>query len=464
MVDNIILILFLSTLGISFAAVILRHWDWMPVMLLPILWYIPRQTASGGLLQNYLILRWTTIFIVPLIIFIQFVKVTGKSQSLKLSNIALPLGIFIVFSVCSAILNNVALLELLGSLILYIRYPLLFIAFINMDIPRNVVKIFSRLFLFLVIIQVPECIYRYAALGITMDHISWTMGPWGHFDLGIYMVYAVALITAFGLVKGFNWLHIAVFAFLFILALLGEIKAFILSAPVVSVFTIYAVLRQKQRPNEKQVSKRLLAVLFPVFFLVFSYCTFAVWGKIHYGRSNTLIPFLQNLPVILRHPLSFLQGDEIAYSAARISGGAVVWSYLKKDWGMLMFGLGPGSALAGNFLARPGSLFNISAPALNQLGAILAEVGIIGWSLYFWMLLRLLHTIVRANISIEDTNLRILSASLVGMWFFYAVLGPFYDLVWRHDASSYIFYFFAAVVYNHLQNKSRLLAVQNKSG
>jgi len=53
MVDNIILILFLSTLGISFAAIILTHWDWMPVILLPILWYIPRQTASGGLLENY---------------------------------------------------------------------------------------------------------------------------------------------------------------------------------------------------------------------------------------------------------------------------------------------------------------------------------------------------------------------------------------------------------------------------
>lgn len=464
MVDNVILILFLSALGISFAAVILRHWDWMPVVLLPILWYIPRQTASGGLLEDYLILRWATVFIIPLIVLVQFIKVTGKSRSLKLSNIALPLAAFAAFSVCSAIFNNVAFLGLLGSLILYIRYPLLFIAFINMDIPRNVVKIFSRLFLFLVIIQIPECIYRYAALGITVDHISWTMGPWGHFDLGIYMVYAVALIAAFGLVKRFSWLHIAVFAFLFTLALLGEIKAFILSAPVVSVFTIYAVLRQKRRPNEKQVLKRLLVVLFPVFFLVLSYCGVAVWGRIHPGRSDTLTPFVQNLPAILAHPLSFLQGDKMAHSAGRISGGAVVWSYLKKDWGMLMFGLGPGSALAGNFFARPGGLFKMSLPILNQIGALLAEVGIIGLALYFWMLLRLAHTIVTANTVIEDADLRILSASLVGMWVFYAVLGPFYDLVWRHDAPNYILYFFAAVIYNSVQNKRAPLAIQNRYG
>jgi len=168
---------------------------------------------------------------------------TGKSQSLKLSNIALPLGIFMVFSVCSAIFNNVALFELLGSLILYIRYPLLFIVFINMDIPKDVVKVFSRLFLFLVAIQIPECIYRYAVLGIKWDHISWTMGPWGHFDLGIYMIYAVALIVAFNLTKGVKWSHFAVLALFFMVALLGEIKAFIFATPVVSMITVYAVLQ-----------------------------------------------------------------------------------------------------------------------------------------------------------------------------------------------------------------------------
>ncbi len=462
MVDNIILILFLSTLGISFAAIILTHWDWMPVMLLPILWYMPRQTASGGLLENYLILRWTTVFIIPLIIFIQFIKVTEKSQSLKLSNIALPLGIFIVFSVCSAIFNNVTPFELLGSLILYIRYPLLFIAFINMDIPKNVVKVFSRLFLFLVAIQIPECIYRYAVLGVKWDHISWTMGPWGTLDLGVYMIYAVALVIAFSLTKGLKWSHFALFALFFMIALLGEIKAFIFSAPVVSVFTVYAVLQQKQVPNQKQGSKRLLAVLLPVFFLILFYCcTSGIWEKIHYGSSNTLTSSLQNLLAILKHPLSFVQSDEMAYSMPRISGGVFIWNYLRKDWHMLMFGLGSGSALAGTFLGRPGKLFEMldSSPLyLNQIGAILAEVGIIGLSLYFWMLIRLLRTILRANISIEDTNLRILCASLVGMWVFYAVLGPFYDLVWRHDAPNYIFYFFAAVIYNYLQNKHTFLS------
>lgn len=467
MVDNIILILFLSTLGISFAAIILTHWDWMPVILLPILWYIPRQTASGGLLENYLILRWVTVFIIPLIIFIQFIKMTAKSQSLKLSNIALPLGIFIVFSVYSAIFNNVALFSLLGSLILYIRYPLLFIVFINMDIPKNVVKVFSRLFLFLIAIQIPECIYRYVVLGIKWDHISWTMGPWGTLDLGIYMIYAIALIAAFNITKGVKWSYFAVLALFFIVALLGEIKAFIFSAPVVSMIAVYAVLQQQRVVNQEQGSKRLFAVLLPVFFLILFYSTFAIWGKIYHGSGNLLTSSLQDLLAILRHPLSFLQSDEVAYSMPRIGGGVFIWNYLKKEWHMLMFGLGPGSALAGSFFGSPGNIFKVlyGTPLyLNQIGVILAEVGIIGLSIYFWMLIRLLHTIVRANISIEDTNLRILSASLVGMWVFYAVLGPFYDLVWRHDASNYIFYFFAAVIYNHLQKNIHFQVIQNKSG
>ena len=329
MFENIILILLLFVIGISFTVIILKHWDWMPVILLPIVWYIPRQTAPGGLLENYLILRWITVFIIPLIIFVQFTRVTLKSRSLKLSNIALPLVVFIVFSVCSGIFNNVTLYELLGSLILYIRYPLLFIVFINMDIPKKVVKVFSRLFLFLVAIQIPECIYRYVVLGIKWDSISWTMGPWGTFDLGVYMTYAVALIVALNFIKGVKWSHFVLLALFFIIALLGEIKAFVFSAPIVCIFTVYAVLQQKHVPNQKQL-KRLLAVLLPVFFLILFYYTSSLWTKLYYGSGDTFVSVLQDLPAILRHPLSFFETREIADSTRRISGSAVVWNYLKK--------------------------------------------------------------------------------------------------------------------------------------
>jgi len=453
MFENIILILLLFVLGISFAAITLTHWDWMPVILLLILWYIPRQTATGGLLENYLILRWITVFIIPLIIFVQFTRVTLKSRSLKLSNIALPLGIFIVLSVCSGILNNVTPYELFGSLILYIRYPLLFIVFINMDIPQNVVKIFFRLFLFLVAIQIPECIYRYVALGITWDHISWTMGPWGTFDLGVYMTYAVVLIVALNLIKGVKWSHFALLALFFVVALLGEIKAFVFFAPVASVFTIYAVLRQKRLPNQKPL-KHVLTVLLPVFFLILIYFASTLWTKVYYGSGDTVVSVLQDIPAILKHPLSFFEIGGMADSTRRLSGVAVVWNYLKRDGYTLMFGLGPGSTLAGNFPgAIPGRTSDISIPYLSQIGAMLADVGIVGLSLFFWILLRLLRMIVKANRLIEDLDIRILSAGLMGMWVYYALLGPFYYLVWRQDAPNYIFYFFMAVVYKGLHNK-----------
>jgi len=453
MFENIILISLLFILGISLVAIILKHWDWMPVILLPIVWYIPRQTAPGGLLENYLILRWITVFIIPLIILIQFTRVTLKSQPLKLSNIALPLGIFVVFSVCSGILNNVTPYELLGSLILYIRYPLLFIVFINMDIPKNVVKVFFRLFLFLVAIQIPECIYRYVVLGIKWDHISWTMGPWGTFDLGVYMTYAVVLIVALNLMKGVKWSHFALLALFFVIALLGEIKAFIFFAPIVSVFTIYAVLRQKHVPNQKQI-KRLLAVLLPVFFLVLVYFTSTLWTKVYYGSGDTIVSILQDIPAILKDPLSFFETGGMADSTRRLGGVAAVWNYLKRDGYMLMFGLGPGSTLAGNFPgAIPGRTSDISIPYLSQITAMLVDVGIVGLSLFFWILLRLLRMITKANKLIEDSGMRVLSAGLVGMWVYYALLGPFYYLVWRQDAPNYIFYFSMAVVYKGLHNK-----------
>lgn len=450
MFDNPILILFVLVLGISLVAIILKNWEWMPVILLPILWYVPRQTAPGGLLENYIILRWTTVIIIPFIIFIQFIRIVSHSKPVKFSRIALPLGIFVLVYFLSGVLNHCSLWEILGSLILYIKYPLLFMVLINMDITKKVIQSFTRLFLFLVLLQIPECIYRGLVMSIRMDNLSWTLGPWGTLDLGIYMIYTIAIFSAYVVVKRINLNYIIMSALFFVIALLGEIKAFLFSAPIVAIFSVYGAQRQKQ------MKFRLVTLLFPLILLVLFYLVVNNWHS-YYGKSDTLTPFLQNLPNILKNPFLFFESQEVAKAGHRISGGFLVWNYLSKNFFTLLFGLGPGSSLAGGFFGTPGRLFSLNLPALNQIGAILGEVGLIGFIVYFWMLIILFRIILKANAIMIDTNLYILSAALIGMWVYYAILGPFYDLVWRHDASSYIFYFYAAVVYKHFE-KTKLIS------
>jgi len=447
MSNNIILILFILVLGISFVAIILKNWKWMPVFLLPILWYVPRQTATGGLLENYIFLRWLSVLIIPLIIFIQLMRMVVHSKTIKFSKIILPLGFFVIVYLFSGILNHSGIMEILGSLILYIKYPLLFIILINMNITKKVVNAFTFLFIFLVLLQIPECLYRGLILGIRSDTLSFTLGPWGTLDLGVYMIYAVAAFSAFGLVKStkrMNLIYVLIFTLFFVIALLGEIKGFIFAAPIVILFTVYGALGQKRKRVRVASALLFSSIPFILFFLIVSN-----WSKIYYGSSNTLTPFVHNLTNIFRNPFFYFENQSAGSAGSRISAGFVVWNYLSKNLSTLLFGLGPGSSLAGNFFGHSGKLFNLNIPYLNQIGALLGEVGLIGFFIYFWMLVIILRIILKANAFFSEEYLYILSASLIGIWFYYAVFGPFYDLIWRHDASSYIFYFYAAVIYNH---------------
>ncbi len=448
MYTNIILGTLLSGACVFIILLVMKHWKWMPLLLLIILWYIPRQTVPGGVLENFIILRWTTVFLIPPIVVVQLIRMAIREQAVKLTNIILPLSIYTVFCICSGLINGVSFVELSGSLVLYIRYPLLYIALVNMDIQKDIMKSFFRLFIFLLAIQIPECLFRFLALGIYGDHISWTLGPWGHFDLGVYAVYGAALVVASDTIKRVKWYHLVFVSLLVAVALIGEIKALAFSIPVVSLFTIYASFRQAKK------RKYFLAISLSVFFVILVLISYAFWEKVHQFSGNTLALYFGKLSNFMHDPSLLINPEEVDVSSSRFLGSAFVWNYLKNDWRMLLFGTGPGSLLAGNFLGTPGRIFE-EVPFLNQISVMLGDTGIIGLVLYFWILVCLLKMILAVNRTTQDDDIRVISAALFGMWVFYALLGPFYDLVWRHDSPNYIFFFFVAFLYNYRRGEEK---------
>jgi len=443
MFESVLIVSFAAIICFYFAFFVVKKWDLMPLVLLLVLWYIPRQTGPGGLLEDYIIARWLSVMFIPLIVVVQFFKMAMRKEPVELSAIILPLIVYVVFCICSGIINEVQPTELVGSVVLYIRYPLLFIAFINMHIKKQTVKKFLALFLFLLAIQIPECLYRFLVLGIHGDFISFTLGPWGHFDLGIYAIYGAAFVVAYNAIIGIKWYHLIFFALLLLVSLIGEIKALAIAIPIISVLTIYATFRQKK------LRKYFLIIAFPVFFIVLIYFASAVWDKVHtLSGGNTLEIYLEKITYFVTEPSLLVTSEEVDYSSSRFLGSAFVWNHLKDDWRMLVFGIGPGALLAGNFLGVPGQIFE-EVPYLNQIAVILGETGIIGLVIFAWMLLRILGGVIKVNKTSEDKDVRIISAAIIGIWVFYALLGPFYDLVWRHDSPNYIFYFFAAFLHRY---------------
>jgi hypothetical protein len=436
--DSILLITFAVFLLITLVAVMLSRWRWLPIVLLPLLWFIPRQTVPNGLLENVIILRWLTVLIIPVIVFVQFIKAAISGQTIKPTSIALPLCVFVVYYFFTGIFNNVSPIDLMGTIILYIRYPLLFIAMVNMDIKKDIADKFIKLYIVLLILQIPECLYRFMVLNKHGDNISWSLGPWGAFDLGVYAIYTTSLVIAYASVYGFRFKFLILLIGLFTLSLIGEIKAFLISVPILSLWVIIMASAQLKSRRIKNV------IGFSIVIAVFLVVIFNAWGFVHRGSGNSLFLNVGRVVDLVKNPATLLVKDEkMDVNTSRIFGSTFIWNYIKHDWRMILLGVGPGSLLAGNFSGAPGKLFNLP-DYLNQLSVFLGEGGIIGLGLYAWLLITLMLSIKRMHVPRDDYHTIYIRSAWYGMCIYYTFLGPLYDVVWRHDSPNFLFYFIAA--------------------
>lgn len=402
---------------------------WLPIIFLLITWYIPRQTAPGGLLANYITLRWITFILIP-VIFICFLLYRLRSNTkIYVANILFPMISVLGVIVFSGLINQSSLLEIAFTILIYLRYPLLFIVFLNMDIDKDVLRSFLKVFFFLVIIQIPEVFYRFFVLGVRWDYISWSLGPWGHFDLGVYMIYATALIVAKDLIIRIKLSHIILILCFFSVALMGEIKAFIFFTPVVASFVIYNCFKKK-------ISKKNLYIAIGLITVIIVGFIFSVnWYEKVFPES-----------------IGSILNPKEEGRISRISALPDIISKVEINASNFLIGWGPGSSLAGEYLAEKGIISEFPIAYKNQLAETFVDIGIIGMIAYFWLLISLILEF-RKHMKVEDDKTYIfLNHAMIGMWIFYAILGPVYDIVWRHDSSNFIFYFLAAVLYHRYSN------------
>lgn len=418
---------------------------WFPIIFLLITWYIPRQTAPGGYLENYVFLRWITFVIIPIsFVFFLLYRWVFKLK-IHLPNIVLPSIIIFLIILSSAMINRSSTTATLFTFLIYLRYPLLFIILSNMNLDEKALKLFLKVFLFLTIIQIPETFYRYFILGIRGDLISWTLGPWGTFDLGVYMLYATALLVSKSLIlKEVRFRYFILIFCFFLVALFGEIKAFIFSAPVIIGIVIFSSLGLNFF-IKLSIKKLTIFALIIVIALI----GFAIGIKYY----NEVFPESKSLEDI-KTGLNPEEGGRIA----RISAFVDVLEQANFTSIQYLLGWGPGSSLGGNYYVETGKLLEfILAQYKNQLAESLVDIGFWGITAYYWLILSLLLIFIKHH-RIEKGKLFIfLNRALMGIWFYYSLIGPIYDIVWRHDSPQYTFFFLSAVLYNRYnQIKNKL--------
>jgi hypothetical protein len=417
---------------------LVRNWDMMPVVLLPLIWYLPEQTSRGRLLENFIFARWLTVILIPIIILILLARRARQVRPFYTTRIFFPILFFSMFTFASGMINKTSIFDIVSYLIIYIRYPLFFMILADIDIPYKTIKTFVVMFLVLIYLQIPEVVFRYLALGIRGDEVSWTLGTWGTTNIGIYSMYASCIILAHGILKGLRAKHFISISLFFIPALLGEIKALILISPVMVLILIaFAPFRTRLLKFSAMIMS--VFVIASVSFLVYSN-----WGLIH--KSKGIDGFIQSIYNVANAQTTL----EEKYKVNRLGTFFAIYNAISLNPTNLIWGFGPGASLTGGFSKRTGrviSEFISEGAPLNQLGATIGDVGIVGLVLYLWILISIWRMIPRAGPTSDPTLYDILHVAFPGIWFFYSIMGPFYHTMWRYDASSYIFYFVVAVLF-----------------
>ncbi|MHA2283470.1 MAG: hypothetical protein ACXAC5_21730 [Promethearchaeota archaeon] len=433
--------------------VIIRCWNWFPLFLLLFIWYVPGQTVPGGLLENYMALKWSTYIIIPLLFAGYFISEFLKAKW-DMTPIIIPLILIALCIVFSAFINGSNLLNTLSAFGLYLRYPLLFLVFVNMNLKEPVIKKIIQLFLLLTLIQIPEILFRRFSMGISGDLLSWSLGPWGTFPLGIYCIYSISIVTAMALNTGFKWYYILLLVAFMSPAGIGEIKALIICAPIVMLVVLLGIKRSDI------FIRRGIPILFLLIVIVF--WIFTHWEN--FAGSNALIEFFVNIKYLF---LSDRRSIDLL-SINRLGQIFLIWEIISDNFKNLLFGFGPGSSLAGNLLGTPGIVALLitghSGHPSGQLVAVLGDLGLLGLLLHLALFSVILNFSFRCLKEVKDEKYKVIALAFLGMWVFYVLLGPLYNLVWRYDVSSFIFWFIATVIYRKTKESRKLAAASHPSG
>jgi len=395
-------------------------------------------TATGGVLESFVIFRWFGLFAIAIVFSVQLVRNLASAKPFIYSFMGAPIIALIVIGAISAFFNKQGIMNLLGYLALYLQYPLFFIVLLNLGISEKMCKVFIALFLFLIFLQVPEVILRFLLMGITWDGVSMTLGAWGTYNIGVFSIYAVAFITSHAIVKGVRFSHFVLLGMLLLTAIIGEIKIVILACPFVVFVTLLARYDSRHMRRTYALSLIVISIIVAILLAV----AYVLWERIYAGQ-NDLARFLDSVWRI------FAQGEFDISRINRIGSVAMLLDFLNDTPLGLLLGLGPGTSLAGNFFDFQGKLLELMPESfmITQISATLADVGLLGFAVYFWMFILFFRLLLRVRRQELDTFNKIVVYGSFGVLLFYAVLGPVYNIVWRSDVSSFVFYFIMAYVY-----------------
>jgi hypothetical protein len=425
--------LYAGILLVILTAVLFQRPGLSLILILVYVWLISGRADPRDLLSGYPIIRWGTYLFIPALAMIASVRVFLRGYWYK-SYIELFLIAIIAVMSISAMINNSGMNSVLYSIGVYLRYPLLFTLMINLkfryiDFLRSL-----KLFILVAVLLTLEAYFNYFMFGKSQDSTFFTVGvSHGHLVAGLAFLYSLSFAFSHALHNRFRWYHGLLFILMFGSAWIASVRSLFIVIPIL-MFILLGIRFQI-------LKHRFLLVLSVLLLGLIIVCFFLPWDKI-----------VAQFPVISSVNPSY-----------RFTSVREVLSLLN-DNNKVFFGFGPRSFSPGSF-GEIGSVYAIFIEekgefftrviSVSQFVNIFAELGVIGFILYWLMLISLLVLNIRFSYSIRMSNGQslnkkpwlIVSLAFFGIWFHYSLFGLIYYDLWRMDISSLVFWSTSAAIF-----------------
>ena len=352
----------------------------------------------------------------------------GKAQE----PFGVPLLLFSVVFLCSALLNSVSPVVTLLTIRQYFKYVILYLAITGLPISLKHISWSLKFLFFLILIQVPIVLVSFL-LGVRGDFLSGGLGSGGTAPLG-FLCIAAANIFISRYIHGGRFSDLLKFISVSIVPAISEIKFGILVLPISIILNILLASSKSRKRAlvTLAISVPLLLGAIATYRSIYPE-TFEKFGSWSYWRDYAN----------QEYEIDDMTGRVYLGRFARMRVAA---THTTGDLTTALIGVGPGETSDSVFEVGKGALSDtiLGAASTQHFATVLLELGIPGLILSLWIMLRLSKGLAKLYKATTVTEDKALVCGLFGTSLILIVYVFYMPVLFYADSTAYLFWLSAA--------------------
>lgn len=345
--------------------------------------------------------------------------------------------LFLVFSFISGLIQNVPIFPLLLQLKDYSISFLLAIGIMSMPLNTGQIKFILKIFLFIMLLQVPVTIIQFFILGNIGDLVSGTFGAYGGSKENLLIMVSLLSILIIYHRLRYRPLNIFLMFLTIIPPFLGRANFGLFLFPLMLFYI--TVIQLRRIKYYVYVASAFIVISGSLFFLV----------KPIQGLANL---YLQSTIQYLENPIR--EVTKSGETPSRLASPIVAWKMINEKEDGLLFGYGFGTTKESTFSEFQGVLAEEYAPRKNQIGNTLFETGPFGLLLILFFVISVFKNVRNMKEKAHDFTSTLLTYSMENITVVF-IIALSYTIVLKSYFFGTLFWILYALTSKYLQNHEK---------